>query len=491
MTRRPTEGAAQNTTRKATTRMSTTTLEPRAQIAADRAELAAIKADAVIDKLDANQLARVGRMADLLLLSKRGHLDDESFASFRALGRQVAEDEAVRKTIMRLGEERAKTSVRIRREPRVYGRRSGHSFFGDMITAQDVGSPAAADARDRLNRYHRELAAEARSGSKEGRRVLRTLREQTRQADASHHRQTAAAIESRAMSTGDLSGGALVAPSYIVADYATFRTYSPTFVEQLTTTRPLPPYGMTIEVPIANAGTDVAEQLEENAGLPEGDPTSTYTSAQLQTFVGRLEISQQLADRSGPLDFDSFCWAQLKDQLATAVDTYAIDTALAGVTPATRASFTVPGLLADVGKMSAGLETTNGTVLPPSGLITSPELGEWLLAQVDSQSRPIFLPWGKGGSRQDGLTGYSLSGVPLLLDGNVPAVGTDSQLIVANKSAVFVYQGEPVLEAIPQTDAPFLSVLLRLRTYAAAIVRYPSAVASTTGGAYPASPTWA
>lgn len=123
-----------------------------------------------------------------------------------------------------------------------------------------------------------------------------------------------------------------------------------------------------------------------------------------------------------------------------------------------------------------------------------PTIGEWLLAQVGSNNLPLFAPLPSAEARTDGATGFAAAGVPLVLDGTIPTVGTSpvtAQLIVANRLAVYVYAGEPVLEAFPEPGAPTLEVLYRIKQYVAIEARYPLGVAVVSGSAYLSNPTWA
>ena len=383
--------------------------------------------------------------------------------------------------------ERRATAQATVHEPAIYSRTSPNSYFADCAAAIDETSPNFRGALDRLERYAKGLA---RDFSAEGVRAHSIWREHARKPNGLEERSRE---EYRAMTTGSASGGSMVTPLYVVEDYAIYRSASPTFADYLVTRRRLPDYGMSINVPKFTGGGTVAADTE-NVAPTETDPTAGYQPQNINLYAGVVSASQQLHDRGGPLDFDTALYAQLRSQLDANVDLACITLALAGATTVTRtiATLTLPMFLSDIGQASAKLQTTAGVRLPPSGIAAAANISEWLLAQVTSNGDAWFKPSLGGMRTDDGVTGQAVSGIGLYVDDNIPAASSNAQLIVANKSSVFLYSGEPRLDVYQEGGlAGSLGVTYRLRQYAVPVGRFSAGVAVISGTGYPASPTFA
>jgi hypothetical protein len=76
-------------------------------------------------------------------------------------------------------------------------------------------------------------------------------------------------------------------------------------------------------------------------------------------------------------------------------------------------------------------------------------------------------------------------GLAVFQDNNVPAVGSNSQIVVARPSEVFVFEGSPISFSYAETEAADLSVVIGLRVYVGCIVRYAKAVQAISGNTYP------
>lgn len=74
-------------------------------------------------------------------------------------------------------------------------------------------------------------------------------------------------------------------------------------------------------------------------------------------------------------------------------------------------------------------------------------------------------------------------------DLNIPASGSNTQIVVARPQEVLVFECDPIPFAYPETEAGDLSVAIGLRAYVGCIVRYPKAVQTISGAAYASSLT--
>lgn len=162
-------------------------------------------------------------------------------------------------------ESRAYDSVaRVTREERTYSTdadRRGVSFIHDVV-ARTFGD---MDASQRLSRHAQEERVERGSS-----------------------------LESRAVGTSAL--GALVVPQYLVDLTAPLaRAGRPT--ADICNRMPLPPEGMTVEIPRITTGTSTAVQATQNAAVSETDLDETTLSVPVVTIAGQQTVSVQALSR--------------------------------------------------------------------------------------------------------------------------------------------------------------------------------------------------
>lgn len=399
----------------------------------------------------------------------------------------------------------------VQSEERTYGWGSPNSYVLDRVRAAIIGCPGQGDAIGRLNRHAAEMAGEIRSGSAEGKRALRELKnvyqenENKRSVDEAIDRARVYTSETRAgLDTTSASGGSFVTPQYYVNEYAPYRQFGRTFIDACNK-QPLPDYGMTIFIPQVTAAATVNAQTLQNEGISETDPTAAYLSQNLTTNAGQVTVSQQLLDRAGPnFQYDVMVFDQLDKAYNLTVDAYALTQALANagsVTYSTPALTGAGSLYSLIGKAVSNIATTAGTVMAPTHAFIHPTNWAWSESQVDTQNRLLVTQnfagpvnaagaGGDGAPVAEGDTGYKVHGLPLMTDANIPIKSTNNQAVVANMAEVYVWEGSPVDRVVPQTYAQNLSVLFQRYAYIAAIVRYPTAVQSLNGAGLPTSPTF-
>ncbi len=372
----------------------------------------------------------------------------------------------------------------VRSEPRVYGPHSDAAYFHDLpVVTAGPNFPGAHEATGRLRRYAEELDGELRLRSAEGLRAERVLRWAT------------LGSETRAASSTSIAG--FTTPEYLIKDWAAYRTPAKSFTDQ-TTKLPLTPYGLQINVPSFTGPTTNAQQSAENVGITTTSPSGANIQVNLVTIAGQVPISEQLSDRGGlsGLAFDKIVLAQILAQQDAAVDLYVINQATANAyttTWSTSASWT--NFLADLALAREGLADTAGTRLVATHLFTtSDQVGYWL-RQVDSQNRPMLTPSSDAlweAAQADDPKWHSWTGVHMgqlwwYADDNIPASGSNAQLLVARPKEIYTFDGENYAFAYPQTSAGTLTVQIGMRTYVGAVVRFPKSVAVISSAAYPTS----
>lgn len=375
-------------------------------------------------------------------------------------------------------------------EPDIYSPDSPHSFFRDVFA--NATNTRSAGARERLSKYGAQLASEG--DSREQRNARAVWR------DAFRHETGTGRPEQRAMTSGSASAGALVTPLYLTDQYAPWNEYVPSFALACTSI-PLDDYGMQINIPAVTGGVTAPVQSAENTAQ-EADATAQYRSANLLTFFGTGDISQQEYDRTGPTGFDLVVYNQLRASMDQQIDVACISAVVAAVpvgNQLTRAALPSSGVTGatwtDINKAASLLETPNGTSLPATHAFMSHTRYRYTAAQLDNQNRPVWQPDGMlPPDWSHGITGYKIASTALVQNGSIPTVGTapNDQIVVANPASTILAKGTPYLSALVDTSGKStqLTVALRLYNYAAPIVRYPKAAATITGAAYPTSVTW-
>jgi len=480
-----------------------TVREDRAKVKAD--ELALIRA-----RLASGSDGNVSRAADKVVTAGGKAMSNDDWESFTQAVRRVAANQELDVRLAGLQEQYEKRAqgTRVVKEARVYGERSPHSYFMDRVAiVEGAGDVFAAGAQTRMAKYDVELKHEMRSLSREGRRAARLIGEQYRQDVVEVNRRVVdeRIREARSLSTGGgaaASAGsgaaAFVSPWFAMEESAPYRGIHRTFADQCES-EPLPPYGLQVFVPYFGSATSVAQQTEGQA-VSAGDPSTGFQSAAIVTVTGEVTLSQQLSDRgfTGGGSFDKIIARQLQQQLDEAIEKYVLGQALAGASQVTgSSSFTIAGLYADIAKGREVLTDTAGTRLRPSHFFSTSDFYSYVTRQVDDQHRPLVTPMFSPGfplaqgdeqTKWSRFTGTILPGGVLWFEADaIPTVGTTSetQLIVsAPDQAVVLYEGDPVLNVFPQTDAASFEVLANLRAYVAAVTRYPSGTAAIASAAY-------
>lgn len=245
-----------------------------------------------------------------------------------------------------------------------------------------------------------------------------------------------------------------VPPSYVVdlfADYA--RAGRP--VANLLTSLPLPPTGLTVTIPKVTTPTTVGVQSTENTALSNQDPADTGIDVAVKTVGGFVPVSRQSIERG--LLVEEMIFGDLASAYAAQVDTLAITAALAqaGTNQVTFTSASPkvtelwPKLADAVGKIRSQ------RFAGPTAMVMTPTRYAWMQAALSTGDDRPLLPAGASGpsnamgvqtsSEYAGVVGQLL-GVPVVLDGNLPAnlgTGTDQDVILVADFRDSVIMEEP------------------------------------------------
>jgi HK97 family phage major capsid protein len=372
-------------------------------------------------------------------------------------------------------------TVRIGNEPHTYRKAEERStdfrgepepgFITDLFKSQVLGDPQASE---RLARHGREMSVDNPK------------------------------LVERAVNTGGVPG--FLPPAYLeelFAEYA--RAGRP--LANLCRKLPLPASGMSVNIPRVTTSTLTAIQATENATVGNQDPASTLLTANVNTIAGYVTVSRQAIER-GPLTEDVIVSdlaadynMQLDAQCVNGSGAGGQHKGILGITGINAITYTSaapkvdemwPKLADAVGKVMSGRFTG------PTAIVMSPTQWAWTLAFKDSTGRPYVEPEavaqnpvmvaGAGAMSYDGVAGY-LFGIPIMLDGNVPAnlgAGTnETRIIAADFRDILLFEDNGGAPAQLRFEAPAgnsLGIMLVAYGFSAfAAGRQPKAISVVSG----------
>lgn len=430
---------------------TTVEAEQRSELTAEEAEhLAAFRADLVrIDgEVDATE-QRIGEIEQSIAARRRA---DERVAQLRAGG--SAQPGSTGTAVLD-----RPAAVSVTGEPAVYNRNNAQdvSFFRDVaLRNQDF------EAQDRLRRHLQGNQLEARDGT-----------------------------------TANYAG--LVVPQYFTDLAAPLLRAARPFAD-VVRHADLPPTGMTMNVSRITTGATVGLQASENAALSEQDIDDTLLAVSVRTLGGIQDVSRQAIERG--VGIDQIVIQDLAAAYATAVDAHILAHATDGVLNQaginaityTDATPTVPELWPKLADAVSQVNTAR--YLPATLIVMHPRRWAWMMAALDSTSRPFIVPNSEVAYNPMGIGNVpgaqqvmgTIMGLPVLVDPNVPTnlgAGTnqDAILVVRTDDLILWEEpGSPMRVRVDEPGAHTLTIRFVLWGYLAFTAgRYATAVSAING----------
>lgn len=341
---------------------------------------------------------------------------------------------------------------------------TGASFFRDLFFAGQ-GGMRGAEARDRLT-LSQERALSAGTGS---------------------------------------AGGSFAPPLWLVEDFVELAR--PGRVSADAVSHDALPAGVSsINLPTVASGTTTAVQATENSAVSQTDLTTGSVSSGISTIAGKQIVSIQLLNQSG-IPFDRVVLGDLARDAAVQVDKQVLNGS--GSTGQLKGILNTSGINAVTFTNSSPVfagsgmfysqvlqaiaKVTAGRYLPASVIIMHPLRWAWVLAQFDSNNRPLVVPNGPAYNQPavgdpnvvQGPAG-TLAGVPVIVDPNMPnnlGTGTNQDpVIVMRADDLWLYESPLQSESFDATYADQASILFRVLGFAAFIPnRYPKSISVING----------
>ena len=341
----------------------------------------------------------------------------------------------------------------VKAEPRTYSPDAKVSFIADAYNAQFNNDFAA---RERLARHMKE--------------------EQ---------------VERRDVTSANFAG--LVVPQYLTDLAAPLaRAGRPT--ADIARKHQLPASGLTLNISRVTTGSSVAAQTE-GAAVSETNMDDTLLTINVNTYAGQQNVSRQALERGTGID--SLVMADLVSAYHTTLDAAVVNEIKVGngnTVTYTDASPTVGELYPKI--LDAVQKIQTSFFAGPNVIVMHPRRLAWILAAVDSSNRPLAVPVGNGafnavavgqGSVVYGNSGYTIAGLPVVTDANVPTdLNTDQDAIyIGNTQELHLWEegaGEPMMLRFEQPKGAELDVQMIVYGYSAFTVRrYPKAWAEIIG----------
>jgi HK97 family phage major capsid protein len=401
----------------------------------------------------------------------------------------------------------AKGAVRVGREPLTYERHDQRSsYLIDLVAAETgYGRVPKDEARARLEKHATEMRVEAPKF--EARMFGTRGNPKAGEVDGNEVRYD---MERRDLNRTDTTGGYFIPPIWMMSDYIDLARAG-RVTANLCASMALPGGTDSINIPKISTGTATAIQTADNAAVTETDLADTSVTAGVKTIAGQQDISLQALEQS-PLAFDQIILADLAGAHATNVDTQVISGSNASgqvlgirtissvdTTAYTDGSPTVAELYPKLADSWQQINTTR--YLPPEAIIMHPRRWAWIMAALDSASRPFAVfqaqgpqnaPYIAGANAAEGFVGTSPFG-PIYVDPNIPTTvggGTEDVILFVRPSEYYLWEGAVRTRVLTEVLSGNLTVRLQLYSFLAFMPHRRPESTSIVSGTGLAAPTF-
>jgi len=401
----------------------------------------------------------------------------------------------------------AKGAVRVGREPLTYEKDDHRSsYLLDLISHRTGhGRIPQDEARARLEKHAAEMRVEAPKF--EARMFGTRSNPKTGEVDGAEVRYEQ---ERRDLNRTDGTGGYAVPPVWMMQEYIDLARAG-RVTANLCRSMPLPGGTDTINIPKLSTGTAVAVQTADNAAVNETDLADTSVQASVRTIAGQQDVAMQLLDQS-PIAFDQIILADLSADHATKLNVQVLSGSnssgqMLGIrsissvdtTAYTDASPTVAELYPKLADSWQQIGTTR--FLPPEVIIMHPRRWAWIMAALDSSSRPFAVfqsqgpqnaPYIAGQNAVEGFVGTSPFG-PIYVDTSIPTTaggGTEDVIIMTRPSELYLWEGPVRTRVLEEVLSGNLTVRLQLWSYCAFMPHRRPESTSIVSGSGLAAPTF-
>lgn len=447
---------------KLTQRREALALE-RQQRVEERQAILDIAEEEAREELTSEEDARARQLTgDIKLLDQQVMNVDERIAE---LSEEIARESQLTEGAVAV--RRAQSRVSAISEAATYDKRSGHSYFQDLMRVGINQDPTGA-SMERLRRHATDVA---------------TL------------------TEYRDLNRTDGNGGYFVPPAWLMQQYIELARPARAFAN-LVDNQPLPGGTDSINIPKVGTGTAVNVQDGDNTNVEEVDLTDTFINAPVRTIAGQQDVAIQLLDQS-PVNFDEIIFRDLLADYATKVDLQVLaGTGANGQVLGVRGTSGIQTLSVSANTVAAFYSAIADAIQrvhtqryqPPSHIVMHPRRWAWLTAALDDNKRPLVVPTTQApqnsvasaaGVVSEQVVG-TMQGLPIVTDPNIKTnygAGTNEDAAyVVRASDLTLYESGIRSRVLQEVGSGTLTVRLQVFGYLAfTAARYPKSVVEIQG----------
>lgn len=447
---------------KLTQRREALALE-RQQRVEERQAILDIAEEEAREELTSEEDARARQLTgDIKLLDQQVMSVDERIAE---LSEEIARETQLTEGAVAV--RRAQSRVSAVSEAATYDKRSGNSYFQDLMRVGINQDPTGA-SMERLRRHATDVV---------------TL------------------PEYRDLNRTDGNGGYFVPPAWLMQQYIELARPARAFAN-LVDNQPLPGGTDSINIPKVGTGTAVAVQDGDNTAVNEVDLTDTFINAPVRTIAGQQDVAIQLLDQS-PVNFDEIIFRDLLADYATKVDLQVLaGTGANGQVLGVRGTSGIQTLSVSANTVAAFYSAIADAIQrvhtnryqPPSHIVMHPRRWAWLTAALDDSKRPLVVPSAQfpqnAVASQNGVVSEqvvgSMQGLPIVTDPNIRtnygAATNEDAAYVIRASDSTLYESGIRSRVLQEVGSGTLTVRLQVFGYLAfTAARYPKSIVEIQG----------
>jgi HK97 family phage major capsid protein len=310
--------------------------------------------------------------------------------------------------------------------------------------------------------------------------------------------------EARDIGTGAFTG--LVVPQYLVDEYAPIARAGAA-VYNAVPKKPLPDFGMKVEVSRITTGSAAAEQASQNSAVQETNIDDTLLTVNVDTVAGQQDVSRQALERGGQPGFslESIIFQDLVAAYYGKLDELMIEGSgssgqplgIRNVSGQNTVTYTdaSPTVAEAFPKLADAVQKVNANrFAPATAIIMHPRRWGFFTAGVDGNSRPLILPSGNNPDNAIGVgeaAAYgnvvgNILGLPVITDANVTTTdggGNDQdQIYILKVDDHILFEDNLMQLKFEETNAGSLTTKMVVYGYSAfASGRYPAGMTKIQG----------
>lgn len=336
----------------------------------------------------------------------------------------------------------------------VYGERSEHSFFVDIAKARAEGDD---DARQR---------------------------------QAQNRAYTADEMQKRDLANVSNKGAEAIVPLFLQDRFEQARV-AKAVTSGLTNQSALPVQGDTITIPYQTGNAAVASLTQADGlnTLQETNAAFDAATSNVLEIGGTQDLSNYLVDRGSlGASVDVIIANHLSDLLAKDEDERVLAAMVAGAGISVTNTTSTPALYTDFKKIADCTQQIHTSNLQaPTGIVVHPRRFAFWASNLDSTNRPLMTPMavgmnplattnGNGEPVAQGFTGYSIHGMPVYVDANVPITGgagtNEDSVLIADWKQQYTWLGPILVDLDRSVMFKQSGVTVRARRYFSTLVAH-------------------